>query len=204
MIITSEFLRAQGWVQWKEWAEILRPVLSKYNITSPSRVAMFIANTGHESAGGKFLVENLNYKPEALLAVWPSKFTPDYAQEVGRTSSHPADQAAIAEAAYGGRMGNIYPGDGWKFRGRGLMQTTGRDNYTRLAKIVNKPVDDVVCWLETKEGAAESAGAFWFWADCNKHADVPDIERCRRLINGGLNGIDDVKARYQKAILTPA
>jgi putative chitinase len=124
----------------------------------------------------------------------------EYAAEVGRTVSRPADEKAIAEAAYGGRMGNKNPGDGWRFIGRGLMQTTGRYNYERLAEIVNMPVDELPEWLETREGAADSAAIFWHSKSCNDVADAGAVDRCRHRINGGLIGIDDVRARYAIAL----
>jgi putative chitinase len=97
-------------------------------------------------------------------------------------------------------MGNKNPGDGWRFIGRGLMQTTGRYNYERLAEIVNMPVDEMPEWLETREGAADSAAIFWHSKNCNDVADAGAVDRCRHRINGGLIGIDDVRSRYATAL----
>ena len=125
-MITSKLMQGLGWTDPVEWAAVLDDACNRHGIITSKRVAMFLANTGHESNGGRAIRENLNYKPSALVAQWPKYFSPEYAEEVGRTDAHPADQKAIAEAAYGGRMGNKNPGDGWRFIGRGLMQTTGR------------------------------------------------------------------------------
>jgi putative chitinase len=199
-VITAKLMQGLNWADPAEWAAVLEAACARREINTAKRVAMFLANTGHETAGGRRLRESLNYRPEALVKQWPKYFTPEYAAEVGRTVSRPADQKAIAEAAYGGRMGNKNPGDGWRFIGRGLMQTTGRYNYESLAEIVNMPVDDLPEWIETREGAAESAAIFWHAKNCNDLADTGAVDRCRQRINGGLIGIDDVRSRYATAL----
>ncbi len=199
-MITAKLMQGLNWADPAEWAAVLEAACARREINTSKRVAMFLANTGHETAGGRKLRESLNYRPEALAKQWPKYFTPEYAAEVGRTVSRPADEKAIAEAAYGGRMGNKNPGDGWRFIGRGLMQTTGRYNYERLAEIVNMPVDDLPEWIETREGAAESAAIFWHAKNCNDLADAGAVDRCRQRINGGLIGIDDVRSRYATAL----
>ncbi len=199
-MITAKLMQGLKWADPAEWAAVLEAACARREINTSKRVAMFLANTGHETAGGRKLRESLNYRPEALAKQWPKYFTPEYAAEVGRTVSRPADEKAIAEAAYGGRMGNKNPGDGWRFIGRGLMQTTGRYNYERLAEIVNMPVDDLPEWIETREGAAESAAIFWHAKNCNDLADAGAVDRCRQRINGGLIGIDDVRSRYATAL----
>jgi putative chitinase len=199
-VITAKLMQGLNWADPAEWAAVLEAACARREINTSKRVAMFLANTGHETAGGRKLRESLNYRPEALAKQWPKYFTPEYAAEVGRTVSRPADEKAIAEAAYGGRMGNKNPGDGWRFIGRGLMQTTGRYNYERLAEIVNMPVDDLPEWIETREGAAESAAIFWHAKNCNDLADAGAVDRCRQRINGGLIGIDDVRSRYATAL----
>jgi putative chitinase len=199
-VITAKLMQGLNWADPAEWAAVLEAACARREINTSKRVAMFLANTGHETAGGRKLRESLNYRPEALAKQWPKYFTPEYAAEVGRTDKQPADQKAIAEAAYGGRMGNKTPGDGWRFIGRGLMQTTGRYNYESLAEIVNMPVDDLPEWIETREGAAESAAIFWHAKNCNDLADIGAVDRCRQRINGGLIGIDDVRSRYATAL----
>jgi len=199
-VITAKLMQGLNWADPAEWAAVLEAACARREINTSKRVAMFLANTGHETAGGRKLRESLNYRPEALAKQWPKYFTPEYAAEVGRTVSRPADEKAIAEAAYGGRMGNKNPGDGWRFIGRGLMQTTGRYNYESLAEIMGMPVDDLPEWIETREGAAESAAIFWHAKNCNDLADAGAVDRCRQRINGGLIGIDDVRSRYATAL----
>lgn len=199
-MITPKLLMGLNWADPTEWAAAMAEPCRRRDINTSKRVAMFLANTGHETAGGRRLKESLNYRAEALVKQWPKYFTPEYAAEVGRTDKQPADQKAIAEAAYGGRMGNKNPGDGWRFIGRGLMQTTGRFNYERLAEIVNVPLDDLPEWIETREGAAESAAVFWHANNCNDLADIGGVDRCRQRINGGLIGIQDVRERYTTAL----
>jgi putative chitinase len=199
-VITAKLMQGLNWADPAEWAAVLEAACARREINTSKRVAMFLANTGHETAGGRKLRESLNYRPEALAKQWPKYFTPEYAAEVGRTVSRPADEKAIAEAAYGGRMGNKNPGDGWRFIGRGLMQTTGRYNYESLAEIIGMPVDDLPEWIETRVGAAESAAIFWHAKNCNDLADAGAVDRCRQRINGGLIGIDDVRSRYATAL----
>ena len=199
-MITPKLLMGLNWADPTEWAAALAEPCQRRDINTPKRVAMFLANTGHETAGGRRLKESLNYRAEALVKQWPKYFTPEHAAEVGRTDKQAADQKAIAEAAYGGRMGNKNPGDGWRFIGRGLMQTTGRFNYELLAEIVNVPLDDLPEWIETREGAAESAAVFWHANNCNDLADIGGVDRCRQRINGGLIGIQDVRERYATAL----
>jgi putative chitinase len=199
-MISAKLLQGLNWTAPAEWAAALEGPCRRFEINTSKRLAMFLANTGHETAGGRRLRESLNYRPEALVKQWPRYFTLEYAAEVGRTVSRPADEKAIAEAAYGGRMGNKNPGDGWRFIGRGLMQTTGRYNYERLAEIVNRPIDGLPEWIETREGAVESAAIFWHSKNCNDVADAGAVDRCRHRINGGLIGIDDVRSRYATAL----
>jgi putative chitinase len=199
-VITAKLMQGLNWADPAEWAAVLEAACARREINTSKRVAMFLANTGHETAGGRRLRESLNYRPEALVKQWPKYFTMEYAAEVGRTVSRPADEKAIAEAAYGGRMGNKNPGDGWRFIGRGLMQTTGRYNYESLAEIMGMPVDDLPEWIETTVGAAESAAIFWHAKNCNDLADTGAVDRCRQRINGGLIGIEDVRSRYATAL----
>jgi putative chitinase len=199
-VITAKLLHGLGWTTPVEWAAVLGDACARHGINTAKRVALFLANTGHETSGGRVLRENLNYTPAALLDQWSNYFSPAYAEEVGRTANHAADQKAIAEAAYGGRMGNVNLGDGWRFIGRGLMQTTGQNNYGRLAQTLGMLVDDLPGWIETKEGAAESAAFFWSANGCNELADLGAVTKCRFRINGGSNGLKDVQDRYAKAL----
>lgn len=180
------------------WFPHIDAAMKEFGIMSAPDQAMFIAQVGHESGGFKQVVESLNYTPQALLSTFGKRVTSQQANELGRTSAHPANQQAIANLVYGGRMGNKYAGDGWEYRGRGLIQITGLDNYRVCGAglkidLVAKPE-----LLESDQHAARSAA--WFFASngCLKYSG--DIEKVTRIINGGTNGLDDRKARYSKAL----
>ena len=198
-LITAALLAACGVKDAAGWAPVLAAACGRHGIDKPLRVAGFLANTAHETSGFTNLVENLNYSAAALLATWPAHFNATQAQEYGRTADHAADQRHIADGAYDGRMGNaVGSDDGWVFRGHGLLQTTGRANFTALSKVCGKPVMDMPAWLETKDGAAESAAFFWASSGCNGPADRADIATVRHIINGGAIGLDDVAARFTR------
>ena len=180
------------------WFPHIDAAMKEFGIMSAPDQAMFIAQVGHESGGFKQVVESLNYTPQALRSTFGKRVTSQQANELGRTSAHPANQQAIANLVYGGRMGNKYAGDGWEYRGRGLIQITGLDNYRACGAglkidLVAKPE-----LLESDQHAARSAA--WFFASngCLKYSG--DIEKVTRIINGGTNGLDDRKARYSKAL----
>nr|WP_314074413.1 hypothetical protein [uncultured Roseococcus sp.] len=223
---TAALLRTLGWDAPETWAAVLAPACARYGITTRLRLAAKLANVGHETNGGRVLVENLNYTPEALLLNFgqnprsdglPPRITRDQAIALGRIDAknaslypgvplHAANHQGIANQIYGGEwgrrnLGNTEPGDGWRFRGRGLMQTTGRANYQRAADAAGRPLEDAyLASLGTPPGAAESAAFFWVWAGCNAPADAGDIERVRRIVNGGQIGIDGVRTRYRAAL----
>lgn len=183
------------------WAAALAPAMARRGINSRTRADAFLAQVGHESAGLTRLVENLNYSPSGLLSTWPSRFSRAEAEMLGRTAAHPADQRAIAERAYGGRMGNAREGagDGWAFRGRGLIQLTGRDNYTAAAGALGVPLADLPAYLETRSGAAEASAWWWQQHGCNELADAGDFEALTRRINGGTHGLADRLALLERA-----
>jgi putative chitinase len=192
---TAGLLRRLGARDPLGWAAALPPACAAAGISTAPRLAAFLANALHETGGFARLVENLNYSAERIVQVWPSRF-PD----VAAARPFARNPEALAERVYGGRMGNVQPGDGWRFRGRGLLQTTGRDNYARLAIATGRAIESLPDWLETKAGAAESAARFWAWRGCNARADVGDLEQVRRMINGGLVGMADVARRYRAAL----
>jgi len=186
----------QGNPHFQEWYNALAAELPKYNITSVKRVAMFMAQCGHESGNFTALKENLNYQAHALTVIWPKRFPPDLAAQVAH------NQEAIANIAYCDRMGNgdVNSGDGWKFHGRGLIQLTGRSLYEAFAKEIGRELDDVVAYCETPEGAVESACFFWEHHGLNAVSDAGDIVHATKVINGGTLGIDDRTARYHHAL----
>jgi len=180
-----------------EWYEALSQLLPDYDINTPERIAAFIAQCSHESAGFKFLKENLNYRAESLMRVWPRYF-PNI--EVARQYAH--KQEKIANRAYANRMGNgnEASGDGWRFCGRGLIQLTGRNNYEAFAESIETPVEEIPEYLATFEGAAQSACWFWETNNLNKWADTGDIVTLTKKINGGTLGLEDRIKHYKHAL----
>lgn len=180
------------------WFVPLSAAMNEFGIIKPLAQAMFIAQVGHESAGFTVTVENLNYTPEALQSTFgTTRFTDAVAQSWGRTPAHPANQQKIANIAYGGRMGNTDAGDGWKYRGRGLIQITGHDNYKDCGTGLGTDLLLVPQLLEQDEYAARSAA--WYWKSRNCGDVAGDIEKVTKLINGGQNGLADRKTRFEQA-----
>ena len=182
----------------EKWAIPLQFVCDKYEINTLERVAGFLAQVGHESGGLRFTVENLNYRAEALSRVWPSRFPPGVAE------SYAMQPERIANRAYADRMGNgdEASGDGWAYRGRGLIQLTGKDNYAAFSLEANNEAltkPDLVAEVEL---AALSAGWFWSRNGLNTLADNKDIVGMTVKINGGTNGLDDRQMRYSRLLST--
>jgi putative chitinase len=179
------------------WHGALVDELPKYQIVTVNRVAMFIAQCGHESANFTALTENLNYKPQALMAIWKKRFP---TMEIANQYAHNPEK--IANRAYCDRMGNgpEESGDGWTFHGRGLIQLTGRSLYEAFAREIGKGLEETVNYCETPDGAVESACFFWEHHQLNVHSDAGDIERVTKIINGGTLGIEDRTQRYNHAI----
>lgn len=176
-----------------EWVEPLNEVFAKYDISTPKRQACFIGQCMHESGGFKLLNENLNYSAKALMATWPSRF-PD----IDTAEKYEHNPEKIANKVYGGRMGNVEDGDGWRYHGRGLIQLTGKENYANCG--LGTGVDFVgnPDWLATPKYAALSAGWFWNKKGLNALADEgtkDSFEVMTKRINGGLIGLDDRKAK---------
>lgn len=191
-------LRAAGFRDPEGWAAAIAGPARRRAIGAGRRAAAFAATIGHESIGGTALVESMNYTPERLRVVWPARFSVGDAHRWGRVGDRPADQVAIAERAYGGRMGNgpEGTGDGFRYRGRGLIQLTGRDAYAMAGDATGLPLLLQPELASTHEGAAEIACWVWSaWKGCNGPADAGDIEGWRRRINGGLIGLEDVRKR---------
>jgi len=179
------------------WYEALSSILPIYEIDSPQRVAAFIAQCTHESGGFKRLKENLNYKAESLRRVFPKYFATD---ELAKEYAHKQEQ--IANRVYGGRMGNgdESSGDGFRYCGRGLIQLTGRNNYTKFAESIGTAVEEVPALLETFEGAVKSACWFWKTNNLNQYADAGDILTMTKRINGGTIGLEDRIKHYNHAL----
>jgi len=181
------------------WHHALEQLFPDYEINTANRIAAFIAQCSHESAGFTALKENLNYKAETLTRLWPKLFPAGVAKAY---ASMPNKQEAIANRAYGSRMGNgsEESGDGFKFCGRGLIQLTGRNNYQSFADSLEMDIDDVPEYLATFEGAAQSACWFWEENNLNSWADKGDILTLTKKINGGTIGLEDRIKHYEHAI----
>lgn len=183
------------------WVEPIARAAIRAKLDNRERLAMFIAQIGHESASLSRLEESFNYTPQGLRATWPSRFTEELAQEVGRTKEKPADQKRIAQIAYGGRMGNAAAPslDGWTYRGRGAIQITGRDNYARVGAALNLDLLRRPDLLLDPINGASAAAFYWMSNGLNKLADAKDVQGVTRVINGGLHGIADRVTRYNRA-----
>ena len=179
------------------WLPHINAAAWRANIVNAPRWAMWIAQLAHESGGFARLVESLDYTPDALIATWPRRYTRALAQQHGRMLGVPANQQAIAIHVYGDRMGNR-PGtdDGWRYRGRGMIQITGRDNYRMCGNELGLPLLAQPDLLQEPEHAAMSAAWFWAMRSLNAAADMRDVERATRSINGGINGLADRQRRY--------
>ena len=180
-----------------QWYHALSMILPDYNIDTVPRAAAFIAQCAHESANFKFLKENLNYKAESLMRVWPSRFP-----NIDIARQYAMQPEKIANKVYCDRMGNgpESSGDGWRYAGKGLIQLTGKDNYSRFAESIETPVEEVAEYLLTFEGAVQSACWFWETNNLNQWADAGDILTLTKRINGGVIGLEDRKKHYAHAL----
>jgi putative chitinase len=184
----------------QQWHNALTQLLPDYEINTTQRIAAFIAQCAHESAGFTALKENLNYKAATLRKIFPKYFpTDELAQQY---ASMPNKQEAIANKVYGNRMGNgpESSGDGYRFCGRGLIQLTGRENYSWFAASLGISVEEASEYLETFEGAAQSACWFWETNKLNQWADAGDILMLTKRINGGTIGLEDRIKHYNHAL----
>ena len=213
----------------EKWHPHVCKALGEFGIDTPRRVAGWLAQTAHESGGYTLLTENLNYRAATMAVCWPGRFAeqePDPAKPGKTRAKRDAKGAlipnkfalalekkpeAIANVVYASRMGNgpTESGEGWKFRGRGLKQLTGKDNYTRCGKALGVDLVANPDLLLTPEYAARSAA--WFWAS-NNCSSIIDGAQCTRAtmeqdftaltkkINGGTIGLADRKARYDKVL----
>ena len=180
-----------------QWFEAISEILPEYEITTPQRVAAFLAQCAHESGGFVFLKENLNYKAASLRRVFPKYFPDDAiaAQYAGKGEM-------IANRVYANRMGNgdEASGDGFRYCGRGLIQLTGKNNYTFFAGSLDIPVEEASEYLQTFEGAVQSACFFWEQNKLNQWADAGDILTLTKRINGGTIGLEDRIKHYEHAL----
>ena len=196
MMITSEQLSKLGIDQ--KWLQPLNDTFAKFEINTPARMASFLGQCKHESGNFTHLEENLNYSAVRLNQIFPNRFTLAKAQDCVMKGKQ-----AIAEGMYGHRadLGNNKDGDGGLFFGRGVIQLTGRANYTSFANAIGN--DEIVnnpSLVATPEFACLSAGWFWSTRKLNDLADKADYDLMTKRINGGVLGLAERKANIQKAL----
>lgn len=199
-MITTAMLRAVApTTPAAELAPIAAPMSAacqRFGIDTPKRIAAFLSQCSHESQGFTKRTESLYYRAERLTEVWRKRFpTLEAARPYARNPER------LANHVYASRMGNgdEASGDGWRFRGRGYKQLTGRENYARFAKAMAMTLDAAVAYAETIEGACMSAAWFWATNSLNAYADVGDVRSLTFRINGGFNGLRERQALYAAA-----
>jgi len=180
----------------ESWLEPLNDTFERFEINTPLRQACFIGQCAHESEHFRFLEENLNYKAESLMRVWPTHFNHELAQECAHNPQR------IADIAYAHRMDNGGPesGDGFRYRGRGLIQLTGKNAYRECGQAIGVDLINDPEYLTTPEGACLSAGWFWYTRGLNELADANEVEEMTKRINGGTLGMENRIALMQQAL----
>lgn len=184
------------------WHKAMLEIFPKYEINTPNRIAGFVAQCAHESTNFTALEENLNYSEAQLLKTFGRYFGPApkrNAKEYARKPEMIANYVYMDEFRVS-KMGNVKPGDGWLFRGRGLKQLTGRENYTNFGKSIGMTAEEAAVYVATEKGAIESACWFWNRNKLNAVADTGDIVKMTKIINGGDIGLTDRKKRYEAAL----
>jgi len=179
-----------------DFAPAIAAAMEEFEINNAARAAGFIAQCGHESGNLKYVKENLNYSAQGLMKTFPKYFNNFNAEQYGRNPE------MIANRVYANRMGNgpEESGDGWAFRGRGLIQLTGRNNYKFCGEALGYDLQSDPTYLETPEGAARSAGWFWKKNGLNAVADNRDILKMTKIINGGTIGLEERKHHFEHAL----
>ena len=172
-----------------EWVAALNRFIPLYDI---EYVAAFLAQCGHESQGFTRINENLNYSATGLLQTWPTRFSAQSALEYARQPEK------IANKVYADRLGNLdeESGDGWRYRGAGCIQLTGKANHVAFAKAIGKSLEEATAYLHTLQGAVESA--CWYWQSKGLDRFAHSIDLLTKRINGGLIGLADRKAMYAR------
>lgn len=166
------------------------------DITSPLRIAHFVSQTATETGGFRTLTENLNYSAKGLMKVWPKRFPTE-----ASTAGFAMNPVALANKVYGGRLGNgpASSNDGWTYRGRGLIQLTGRDNYTKRAAETGLPLVAQPDMASDPRDSVRIACLYWSSRSINEAADTDDIVKVRKLVNGGEHGLADARIFLKRA-----
>ncbi len=180
-----------------QWLDALNATFDRFAINTPQRQACFIGQCAHESAGFKVLSENLNYSAKGLRATWPKRFPDD-----ASAAALQRQPERIANRVYAGRMGNgdEASGDGWRYRGRGLIQLTGKANYQAAGRALGIDLLASPDLVAAAQYAALTAGWFWQGNNLNALADRLDHAAITQRINGGAHGLEDRIARSQAAL----
>jgi putative chitinase len=193
------------------WLPALNAAMGRFQIAAPREQAHFLGQVLHESGNLTRLVESLNYTPQALQTTFNTprvvRFTPAQAEQYGRTAAHPADQRMIANIAYASRMGNgpIHSDDGWRYRGRGPIQLTGKDSYARCGAALGIDLVNSPEMLEQPGPGCLAAGWFWHIGNrlghsLNALARAGEVDAISRAVNGGNNGLAE-RAQLTKKLL---
>ena len=196
--LTPEILKQvlQNNPNYPEWFDLLQKFLPQYDVNTPFRVAAFLANTAHETGNYTILEENLNYSKDRLLKIFKKYFNE------ANVDKYANKKILIVSRVYANRMGNgsEESQEGYIYRGKGLIQITGKDNTTALSKAINKSLSETSKYLLTKEGALVGSLYYWKTNNINRLADLNDIAKVRKAVNGGAIGIEDTTLRYNKAL----
>ena len=181
----------------EKYYDALVSAMEEFEIDTPGRIAAFLAQAAHESGNFRAVHENLNYKAEGLTKIF-HKYFPD----MDTANEYARQPEKIANRVYSSRMGNgdEASGDGWRYCGRGLIQLTGKDNYSACGAELDVDLHENPGYLETPEGAARSAAWFWWSRDLNALADEKDIKAITKKINGGYIGLEDREKHYNHAL----
>lgn len=180
-----------------KYLQFINSMASDWGVTTKAQLCLFLANVLVESNGfnDKDLRENFNYRPEVLFATFPKYFAS--AEDARKTIAQGPE--AIANKVYGGRLGNSASNDGWRYRGGGLIQTTGRYNFSVLGKAIKEDLINFPTKISEPEIATKSAFYYWSSKNCGYFADRMQVRDCRKAINGGTNGLDEVQEFFLKA-----
>ena len=189
----------------KAWYDAAIPMFEEYEINTPNRIAGFMAQTSHESLDFTRLTENLNYSEKALNSVFGRYFgkgknkrdAKDYARNQEKIANYVYQDEFRSKR---GALGNTNPGDGWLFRGRGIKQLTGRNNYAAFGKSVGMSAEEAAGYVATEKGAMESACWFWKKNKLQKWADKGDNKGLTKAINGGTIGLEDRNSRWDNCL----
>ncbi|MCZ9849479.1 glycoside hydrolase family 19 protein [Brachyspira hyodysenteriae] len=178
-----------------KWLEHLNKAFQKYHITDINEKAMFLAQTTHESNDYKRLEESFRYTPQRLFEVFRKRVgTLENAQKLCNEGAK-----YIADFVYGGRLGNAKD-EGYKYRGRGIIQLTGKNNYKYYGEKLNIDLVNNPHLAKEPDTAIEIALLFWKEKECGLYAKIGDVKTVTKLINGGYNGLDDRQKRFDRIL----